>query len=152
MNLKLKWSLKKFDDLNQEELYSMLRLRSEVFVVEQRSIFLDMDNKDQKCNHLMGTLDGKVLAYSRIVPIGLSYEYTSIGRIVVALEGRSKGLGKELMAVSINAVEENYGICPIRIGAQLYLKDFYSSFGFEQTSPHYDEDGIMHIEMTRLCQ
>ena len=150
MNLKLKWSLKKFEDLTNEELYSILRLRSEVFVVEQKSIFLDMDNKDQRCSHLMGTLDGKILAYSRIVPIGLSYSCPSIGRIVVSEAGRSLGLGKELMTVSISALEDIFGSCPIKIGAQLYLKDFYSSFGFQQTGEPYDEDGIIHIEMTRV--
>lgn len=149
MNLKLKWSLKNFADLNNEELYHILRLRSEVFVVEQKSIFLDMDNKDQKCRHLIGTLDGRLLAYSRIVPPKLSYEFPSIGRIVVSVDGRSMGLGRELMTVSINTVEELYGICSIRIGAQLYLKNFYNSFGFEQSSQPYDEDGIDHIEMTR---
>ncbi len=149
MNLKLKWVLKKFSDLSNEELYELLRLRSEVFVVEQRSLFLDIDGKDQQCWHFLGYLDGRLLAYSRIVPAGLSYAFPSIGRIVVSGLGRSMGLGKELMTGSITTLEKLYGETIIRIGAQLYLKNFYGSFGFSQTSPVYLEDGIEHIEMTR---
>jgi ElaA protein len=149
MTLKLEWNFKNFTDLTNEELYQMLRLRSEVFVVEQKSIFLDMDNKDQQCKHLLGTLEGKLLAYSRIVPEGVSYEYPSIGRIVVSSEGRNLGLGKELMTVSVENLSKLYGQTSIRMGAQFYLKSFYESFGFLQTSPVYLEDGIEHIEMTR---
>jgi ElaA protein len=108
-----------------------------------------MDNKDQQCKHLLGTLEGKLLAYSRIVPEGVSYEYPSIGRIVVSSEGRNLGLGKELMTVSIEKLSKLYGQTSIRMGAQFYLKSFYESFGFLQTSAVYLEDGIEHIEMTR---
>jgi ElaA protein len=149
MNSKLEWNLKKFRDLDVEELYQLLRLRSEVFVVEQRSIFLDLDNKDQHCWHLLGSLNGKLLAYSRLVPAGRSYLYPAIGRIVVSPDARGENLGRELMKVSIGKSEELFGKGTIRIGAQQYLKDFYNAFGFEQTSPSYNEDGIEHIEMTR---
>ncbi len=149
MTLKLNWTLKKFEELTNNELYELLRLRSEVFVVEQKSLFADMDNKDQKCLHLLGCEDGHILAYSRIVPEGLSYEFPSIGRIVVAPAGRGSGLGQELMQVSIDALEDLYGKTTIRIGAQVYLREFYSSFSFRQTSDVYNEDGIDHIEMTR---
>jgi ElaA protein len=150
MNLKLNWNLKKFNELTVEELYELLRLRSEVFVVEQQSIFTDMDNKDQKCHHLLGWKDGLLLAYCRIVPIGISYEFPSIGRIVVSPKGRGMGLGQELMHVSIASLEELHGRGNIRIGAQVYLRKFYGSFGFVETSGEYDEDGIAHIEMTRI--
>ncbi|WP_414618084.1 GNAT family N-acetyltransferase [Dyadobacter sp. 32] len=141
--------MKKFLDLTHEELYQLLRLRSEVFVVEQKSIFLDIDNKDQACLHLLGSVDGRLMAYSRIVPTGLSYEFPSIGRIVVSGEGRRFGMGKNLLVNSISAVEGLYGQTPIRIGAQVYLEKFYGLFGFTRTSDHYWEDGIEHIEMTR---
>lgn len=149
MNPKLTWNLKKFLDLTHEELYQLLRLRSEVFVVEQKSIFLDIDNKDQACLHLLGSVDGRLMAYSRIVPTGLSYEFPSIGRIVVSVEGRRHGMGKNLLVNSISAVEGLYGQTPIRIGAQVYLEKFYGLFGFTRTSDPYWEDGIEHIEMTR---
>jgi ElaA protein len=149
MELKLTWSVRKFDELTNEELYQMLRLRSEVFIVEQHCIFMDMDNKDQKCTHLLGWKDGDLLAHSRIVPPGLSYEYPSIGRIVVSGKGRGLGLGVELLNVSIAQVEMLFGKSVIRIGAQQYLKRFYESFGFQQSSDIYLEDEIEHIEMTR---
>lgn len=152
MNPKLNWTLKKFDDLTSVELYKILQLRSEVFVVEQQSLFLDMDGKDLACEHLCGTLNGELLAYSRIVPAGLSYVYPSIGRIVVSRKGRGMGLGRELLLSSISVLERRLGKTTIRIGAQLYLKDFYRAFGFQQTSEVYDEDGIEHIEMTRSSE
>ncbi|MCE6989270.1 GNAT family N-acetyltransferase [Dyadobacter sp. CY323] len=149
MELKLDWHFKTFGELTTEELYQILRLRSEVFVVEQRCCFGDMDNKDQKSHHLSGYLNGRLVAFSRIVPPGVSYEYPSIGRIVVAAEGRGKGLGVELLHVSIEKLEMLYGKTIIRIGAQRYLKRFYESFHFIQSSEIYLEDNIEHIEMTR---
>lgn len=149
MNLKLTWKLKQFNELSNEELYQVLRLRSEVFVVEQGCNFMDMDNKDQNCMHLLGCKEGDLMAYSRIVPSGLSYEYPSIGRIVVSGKGRGQGLGIELLNISIAKVESLYGKTVIRIGAQLYLKNFYESFRFFQSGEVYQEDMIDHIEMTR---
>ena len=150
MNFKLDWYLKRFEELSIEELYELLRLRSKVFVVEQRCNFMDMDNKDQKCYHLLGLKDNKLLAYARIVPAGLSYEFPSIGRIVVSGDGRGMGFGVELLEVSISTVEELYGKTTIRIGAQLYLEKFYGSFGFQKSSEVYLEDEIEHIGMTRI--
>lgn len=145
----IRWTFKPFQELSLEELYAMLRLRTEVFVVEQQCIFQDMDNKDQQCHHLLGWLDEQLAACTRIVPPGLSYTFPSIGRVVTSPAARGKGMGRELMDKSIQVLESLYGNGPIRIGAQLYLKEFYGSFGFEQTSDIYDEDGIDHIEMTR---
>lgn len=150
MNLKLQWSIKSFEELTNYELYELLRLRNEVFVVEQKCIFLDQDNKDQNCHHLLGMDNGVLIAYTRIVPPGLSYDYPSIGRVVVSPAGRGKSYGNALMRKSIQILEDLYGLSAIRIGAQLYLKTFYESFGFEQSSEVYDEDGIDHIEMTRF--
>lgn len=149
MDLQLNWRFQAFEELTTEELYAILRLRSEVFVLEQRCCFLDMDNKDQLCGHLSGFHQGKLVAYSRIVKAGLSYEYPSIGRIVVSKLGRGTGFGIELLNVSIAKVVELYGNVPIRIGAQLYLKRFYESFGFRQSGDMYFEDEIEHIQMTR---
>lgn len=146
----MRWETKSFDKLTLEELYEILRLRSEVFVVEQNCVFQDMDNKDQLCFHLMGWDENTLCAYTRLVPSGISYEYPSIGRVVTSTIARGGGIGKLLMENSIVAINELYGETPIRIGAQLYLKKFYESFGFTQTSEIYDEDGIDHIEMTRL--
>jgi ElaA protein len=146
----IRWMLKTFRELTNDELYAALRLRTEVFVVEQQCIFQDMDNKDQPCHHLLGWQDGQLAACTRIVPPGLSYDnYPSIGRVVTSPTARGQGVGRILMEESIRVTEQLYGKQPIRIGAQLYLKKFYESFGFEQTSEVYDEDGIDHIEMTR---
>jgi ElaA protein len=144
------WTCKTFQELSVEELYSILRLRSDVFVVEQNCVFLDLDNKDQYCYHIMGW-DGKnLVASTRLVPKGVSYpDYHSIGRVVNSKDYRGLGLGKELMEYSIQKCIEHFGNGPIKIGAQLYLKKFYASQGFEQISEVYDEDGIDHIEMIR---
>jgi ElaA protein len=150
MNQKLLWDFKSFDALSNHELYELLRLRNEVFIVEQNCIFPDLDGKDQKCHHLLGSENGVLMAYARIVPPGISYEYPSIGRVLVSPLGRGKMFGVELMKMSVASLEEIYGKSTIRIGAQLYLKKFYGSFQFEQSGEIYVEDGIEHIEMTRL--
>jgi ElaA protein len=141
------WICKKFDELSPAELYASLRLRSEVFVVEQNCVFLDMDNKDQSSHHIMGWQDHELLACARIVPPGISYVESSIGRIVTSLAARRKGMGRELVQRSIDLLYTLHGKTVIRIGAQYYLKGFYESFGFRQTGDLYLEDGIEHIEM-----
>jgi len=145
----MNWILKNFDSLTPYELYAILRLRSEVFVVEQNCVFLDMDNADQHCHHLMGWQDDFLLAYSRLVPPGLSYKEASIGRVVTSPAGRGSGMGKALIEKSIEEVFNLYGNGPIKIGAQFYLKNLYTAFGFEQIGDIYDEDGIDHIKMIR---
>lgn len=147
--MEITWSLKRFDELSPHELYALLQLRSAVFVVEQNCVFQDMDNKDQVSHHLLGWSDEALLAVTRIVPPGIAYPQPSIGRVATAPAARGLGLGRLLMQQSILAVEQLYGVQAIRIGAQLYLKQFYESLGFVQTSDIYDEDGIDHIEMTR---
>lgn len=143
------WDLKKFEALSPHTLYNILQLRNAVFVVEQNCVFQDADDKDQLSYHFTGSRNNKVIAYTRIVPPGIAYIETSIGRVVTAADTRGSGLGKELMELSIQQVNHLYGLVPIRIGAQLYLKPFYTSFGFQQTSDIYLEDGIEHIEMLR---
>ena len=145
--MKVTWTIKPFDELTVSELYAVLHLRSEVFVVEQQCVFLDMDFKDQTAHHLMGYQDNKLAAYTRLFDKGKSYREASIGRVVTAPFARNSGIGKKLMSESIQQLYTLYGKQPIRIGAQLYLKKFYESFGFQQDSEMYLEDGIEHIEM-----
>jgi ElaA protein len=141
------WICKKFEELTTQELYAILRLRSEVFVVEQQCVFLDMDNKDQPSMHLMGWVGGQLLAYTRLVPPGITFPEMSIGRVVTSPQGRKSGLGRELMQQSIKQCHILFGEGPIRIGAQLYLLKFYSSLGFHSSGDVYLEDGIEHVEM-----
>lgn len=145
----MNWRLKKFEKLTTQELYDILRLRSEVFVVEQNCVFLDMDNKDQQSYHLLGFNNDQLVAYTRLVPPGIAYEYPSIGRVVTSPAERKSGFGKQLMEKSIEETIRLFGNHPIKIGAQLYLHKFYTSLGFKQTSDIYLEDGIEHIEMLR---
>src|SRR5215510_4325106 len=146
----INWSFKKFDDLTPNELYSVLRLRNEVFVVEQNCVFQDADDKDQDSHHLMGWDDEMLVAYSRIVPLGIAYDsFPSIGRVVTSPKMRKTGIGKILMEQSIQELQKLFGKGSIKLGAQLYLKNFYESFGFVQSGDLYIEDGIPHIEMVR---
>ena len=149
-NHMINWSFKKFDDLTSYELYSVLQLRNEVFVVEQNCVFQDADNKDQDSYHLMGWDNEMLVAYSRIIPLGLAYDsFPSIGRVVTSPKTRRTGIGKILMQQSIEELQKLFGQSSIKLGAQLYLKKFYESFGFVQSSDMYIEDGIPHIEMIR---
>ncbi|MBS1577520.1 MAG: GNAT family N-acetyltransferase [Bacteroidetes bacterium] len=145
----IKWILKRFDELTVDELYAILRLRSEVFVVEQNCAFQDIDNKDQSSHHFMGWNNNLLCAYTRIVPPGIAFRIPSIGRVVTSPKTRGGGLGRELMEKSIEETIKIYGNGDIKVGAQYHLKKFYSSLGFNQSSDIYLEDGIEHIEMLR---
>ena len=150
MEAKVIWHYKLFDELTVKELYQIIQLRNKVFVIEQDCIYQDADGKDLKCGHLWATINDEVVAYSRIVPKGVSYENEpSIGRVVTNDKFRGLGLGKQLIANSIMVIENRLFTSLIRISAQLYLKEFYESFGFEQVSEVYLEDNIPHIEMLR---
>ena len=144
----MRWVLKKFPELTPEELYELLRLRAAVFVVEQTCAFQDLDNKDQHCYHLLGYLEHELVAYTRLVPPGISYTAASIGRVVTSPDHRKKGYGKILMQESIATCDSLFGKQTIIIGAQCYLEAFYNSFGFVASGDIYLEDGIEHIEMT----
>ncbi len=148
----MNWTHKHFDQLSLSELYQLLQLRAEVFVVEQNCPFNDLDGKDQHCYHLMCHQHDQLLAYTRIVPAGISYQEVSIGRVLTSPLARKNGLGKELMRRSIDLCYGKYGKQNIKIGAQLYLKNFYESLGFEQTSEIYLEDNIEHILMILLAK
>jgi ElaA protein len=145
--MNITWYCKAFNELSPLEMYKILQLRSEVFVVEQNCVFLDMDNKDEGCLHLMGFAGDELAAYTRLVPPGYIYEEMSIGRVVTSPGHRGKGLGKELMQRSIALCRHYFGDGPIKIGAQYYLLKFYSSLGFKVISDIYLEDGIEHVYM-----
>ena len=141
------WVWKSFNELTAPECYGMLQLRNQVFVVEQQCIFQDADNKDQVSYHHMGWDGGRLVAYARVVPAGISYPEISIGRVTTNPHFRNKGIGRELMIRSIAMIHKEFGYQSIKIGAQLYLQKFYESLGFERSSDIYVEDGIQHIEM-----
>lgn len=146
--MNISWCCKSFDTLTSAELYSILQLRNEVFVVEQNCVYQDCDDKDPESHHLLGWHQNKLVAYTRLIPAGVAYNEISIGRVVTSLSVRGNKIGKELMQQSIEKLYELFGKMPIMIGAQLYLKNFYESFGFIQCSDIYLEDGIEHIKMT----
>ena len=141
------WSCKSFDTLTSAELYSILQLRNEVFVVEQNCVYQDCDDKDPQSHHFMGWQQNKLVAYTRLIPAGVAYDEISIGRVVTSPSVRGNKIGKELMQRSIEKLHELFGKSAIMIGAQLYLKRFYESLGFVQCSNIYLEDGIEHIKM-----
>lgn len=138
-----------FDSLTPLQLYTIIQLRNAVFVVEQNCVFQDADGRDPYCYHLMIWHNTELAAYARLVPPGVAYEYMSIGRVISSGSKRRMGAGKLLMKEAISNCYLLFGEGPIKIGAQLYLKDFYSSFGFEAIGDIYLEDDIEHIHMIK---
>ena len=147
--MNLTHTVKAFQELTVDELYALLKLRSEVFVVEQNCVFLDQDDKDQKCHHLLLYSGDELVGYSRLVPAGLSYPEMAIGRVITSASARGKGYGRVLMELSIDYCHKLFGVGDIRLGAQTYALGFYASLGFVADGEVYDEDGIEHIEMVR---
>lgn len=147
----MNWILKNFDSLTREELYELLLLRSEIFVVEQNCAFQDIDDKDFCALHLFlkDEKNKKIIAYARLFQPGDYFFHASIGRVAVKLEHRREGLGHILMKKAIEAIDKNFHTKPIKIGAQLYLKEFYETHDFKQIDEEYIEDGIPHIHMLR---
>lgn len=147
--MKINFTLKTFEALNSHELYALLQLRSEVFVVEQNCVYQDIDFKDQKALHLLGFFDNKLVAYARLFQPNDYFEQASIGRVVVAAEYRSQKWGHLLMNAAIQNIEAHFNTHHITISAQLYLKKFYESHGFVAVGETYLEDDIPHIRMER---
>lgn len=145
--MQLNWTHKKFDELSASELYAIMQLRNEVFVVEQNCVYQDADDKDQPSLHVCGWDGAKLVAYTRIIPKGISYAEVSIGRVVTSPAYRGTGAGRQLMKESINLAFSKFNCTQIKIGAQVYLTEFYQSLGFTASSLEYLEDGIPHIEM-----
>lgn len=139
--------IKNFGDLTCDELYNMLKLRSEVFVVEQNCAYCDPDGWDKEAAHIIIEEDDKVVATARVLPAGTRFRQVSIGRVVVDTAYRNRNLGKLLMQQAISFAGEAFHAEEIKISAQLYLRRFYENLGFRQISEVYDEDGIPHIGM-----
>lgn len=144
------WHCKPFEELTTEQLYHIIALREEVFIVEQNCPYQDADGKDFESYHVWAEASTgipKVLAYARIVKRGVSYPEAAIGRVVASPKVRRMGLGKELVKVTLKCVEEIYGDVTLRLSAQSYLLGFYCGFGFEVITEPYMEDGIPHVGM-----
>ncbi|WP_339916220.1 GNAT family N-acetyltransferase [Yeosuana marina] len=139
--------IKSFSELSTQELYDLLQLRSEVFVVEQDCVYQDVDGKDQKALHVLGTKDHKLVAYTRLFKPGDYFEEASIGRVVVAKNQRQFKYGYDIMKASIEAINTYYNETTIKISAQFYLKTFYNNLGFIEVGNTYLEDDIPHIAM-----
>ena len=139
------WFERAFNELSLDELYAIVALREQVFVVEQKCAYLDADGVDPQCRHLWAVEDGRIVAYLRLIPAGVKYDEVAIGRVIVAAEARGTGLGKELMKRGLALA----GAAPVRLGAQAHLERFYGELGFRRVSDVYDEDGIPHVEMLR---
>lgn len=143
----MQWEIKAFDQLSLQELYTIFTLRTNVFVVEQACPYPELDGKDPNCLHLLGTINGELVAYLRILPAGLRYDEVSIGRVVIKPSHRGKGLGRLMMEQAIHCITNEWKESQIKIGAQAYLEKFYQSLGFEPVSEVYLEDDIPHLDM-----
>lgn len=145
--MKIKWVKKKWSEVSLEELYSVLRLRSEVFVVEQDCVYQDIDNKDQIAIHLLGYINKELIAYSRLFNEGDYFKETSFGRAIIKKEKRGQGYGDELVKESLKTIKNYYGNKKVKISAQAHLKSFYSKHAFIAKGKEYLEDGIPHVSM-----
>tara|TARA_B100001057_G_C22590097_1_gene848610 strand:- start:146 stop:592 length:447 start_codon:yes stop_codon:yes gene_type:complete len=144
----VKYTYHKFKELSAHQVYNILKLRSEVFVIEQNCIYQDLDDKDLKAVHVLVKEKEQLIGYSRILQKGLSYQkYSSIGRVVVSKEKRKKSIGIKLMEFSIKTCKGLHPNEGIKISAQTYLKNFYNKQGFIQKGESYMEDGIPHCAM-----
>ena len=143
----MNWQIKNFNELTTDELYKILEVRNEVFIVEQKCAYQDCDNKDKNAYHLFSTENGNIVSYLRILEKGISYKEISIGRVLVANNYRGKSLAKEGMTRAIKFIENHLKETAIRISAQAYLINFYKNLGFKEVSEVYLEDDIPHIEM-----
>lgn len=150
MNSSIVWKIKSFARLSTEELYQILKIRQEVFIVEQTCYYLDADGYDQQAVHIWAESAGEILAYSRVFEPGIKYAEASIGRVLTNPKYRKNNLGKILIRFSINTIEARFRTQSIRISAQDYLLRFYSEFGFQDTGKKYLEDDIPHTEMVRV--
>lgn len=140
-------SIKKFEELTIDELYDILQLRSEVFVVEQDCVYQDIDGKDSKALHIIGSLNNEIIAYTRCFAPGYYFNEAAIGRVVVSKKYRKHDFGHEIMKASLSAIREHYQTAAIKLSAQTYLVRFYESHGFQTQGEGYLEDGIPHIGM-----
>jgi len=145
----LEITTKTFQELTTKELYDLLQLRSEVFVVEQDCVYQDLDGKDEKALHVIGKKDNMIIAYTRVFKPGDYFMEASIGRVVVSKEERQHKYGYDIMEATIKTIKESLGETKIKLSAQCYLKEFYNNLGFKEVGEEYLEDGIPHIEMIK---
>jgi ElaA protein len=139
-----------FDQLSTTELYLLLRLRCEVFVVEQRCAYLDIDGRDQEADHLLAWgANDRLSGYLRVFAPGKADASAQIGRVVTSSEGRGAGLGRWMVKEALGFIAKRQGDVQVKISAQVYLERFYADFGFRRSSDDYSEDGILHCEMLR---
>lgn len=143
----MSWKIQTYNELTTEELYKIIQLRVNVFVVEQQTCFEDLDNHDQNSIHISYVKNGELFAYARLLPPGEKFDMTSIGRVITKQDVRGTGLGKEMIQLAINTIEKEWPGSEIFIQAQEYLKDFYGSFGFKQVSEPYIYDCLPHLDM-----
>tara|TARA_B100000614_G_scaffold253895_1_gene268415 strand:+ start:813 stop:1280 length:468 start_codon:yes stop_codon:yes gene_type:complete len=143
------WKCLGFRELNSHQLHQILKMRQQIFIIEQKCIYEDIDEFDKVSHHIQAINNGKLLAYSRVLPAGSLYAEVSIGRVMVSKTHRNRGLGRKLMQKSHEWCESNYRHCPIRLNAQYYLESFYHSFHYQTVSKPYDDEGVLHIEMYR---
>jgi len=143
----LKITVFKYQDLGSDRLYEILKLRSEVFVVEQKCAYQDLDNKDEKALHLVGEKNNKIIAYTRIFKKGDFFKNSSIGRVLVKKKYRNKDYGRKIMTSSIEKLKKDPKEEIIELSAQKYLLKFYSELGFEKVGEEYLEDNIPHVKM-----
>ncbi len=141
------WFFKKFNELTLDEFHSILKLRIDIFVVEQNCPYPELDNKDQIAYHLFCIEKNEVIAYTRIFKPGDYYQHAAFGRVVVHQNFRKQELGKQLINKTLEEIQRLFGKTIIKIGGQVYLKKFYEYFGFNQVGEAYLEDGIPHIYM-----
>ncbi|MES2552262.1 MAG: GNAT family N-acetyltransferase [Pseudomonadota bacterium] len=147
----IQWRLSTFNELSNRDLYALLALRESIFIVEQDVPYSDIDGKDLHCTHLLGSLHGELVAYMRILPVGLfEAGFFSIGRVVLRQDLRSTGIGHELVRQGMQYLDSVRSNFPVKISSQLYLKNFYSRFGFVAVGDMYIEDRIPHIAMVRI--
>lgn len=145
--MSITFEIKRFNELSIDELYRVLQLRAEVFVVEQDCVYQDIDGKDAKALHVLGLFEGRVVAYSRLFDKGYYFDNASIGRVVISAGYRDRKWGHDLMKASIAGIEAHFNTSVITISAQQYLTKFYQSHGFIQEGESYLEDGIPHVRM-----
>ena len=143
------WKIKSFDKLTIKELYAILKIRQEVFIVEQTCYYLDADGYDEKAIHIWGEKDEEIVAYCRIFEPKIKYPESSLGRVLTNPSYRNLKLGKVLLKIALNTIEVKFNTPNVRISAQYYLLRFYSEFGFISTGVEYLEDDIPHTEMLR---
>jgi ElaA protein len=146
----MKWTWLEFKDLTTIQLYALLSLRMRVFMLEQQSLYLDLDDADQQAFHLLGTNDdGELIAYARLFSPGKTCEQAVVGRIVLEKSARGQGLGKTMIEKSMTYIDEHWPDAPILVSAQYHLVKFYEALGFETEGEAYDDGGIMHVDMIK---